>query len=92
MLPSLKDKVPSTQKSGIYKIDCQDCSRIYIGQTKRSIETRFKEHLAHLKYGRTEKSAVAEHAVDNDHRVGSAKLLKSVNGKCLEQRTLRKKQ
>ena len=71
--------VPPTQKSVIYRIDCKDCNKTYIGQTKRSIETRFKEHLAHLKYGRTEKSAVAEHALDNSHTVGSVKLLKSVH-------------
>ncbi|KAJ8956727.1 hypothetical protein NQ318_014082, partial [Aromia moschata] len=50
-----KDKINNNEKSGIYEISCKDCDQKYIGQTKRSILTRFKEHMAHLKYGRTEK-------------------------------------
>ncbi|KAJ8958672.1 hypothetical protein NQ318_016397 [Aromia moschata] len=51
-----KDKLDNNEKSGIYEISCKDCDQKYIGQTKRSILTRFKEHMAHLKYDRTEKS------------------------------------
>ncbi|KAJ8941629.1 hypothetical protein NQ318_000335, partial [Aromia moschata] len=64
-----KDKINNNEKSGIYEISCKDCDQKYIGQTKRSILTRFKEHMAHLKYGRTEKSCVAQHAFDNNHRI-----------------------
>jgi len=28
----------------VYKIDCIDCEKVYIGQTKRHLETRIKEH------------------------------------------------
>ncbi|KAJ8941327.1 hypothetical protein NQ318_004771, partial [Aromia moschata] len=64
-----KDKIDNYEKSGIYEISCKDCDQKYIGHTKRSILTRFKEHMAHLKYGRTEKSCVAQHAFDNNHRI-----------------------
>ncbi|KAJ8959219.1 hypothetical protein NQ318_022481 [Aromia moschata] len=57
-------QINNNEKSGIYEISCKDCDQKYIGQTKRSILTRFKEHMAHLKYGRTEKSCVAQHAFD----------------------------
>ena len=57
------------EKCGIYEISCKDCNQKYVGQTRRSIQTRFKEHMAHLKYGRTEKSSVAQHAFDNNHRI-----------------------
>ncbi|KAJ8949459.1 hypothetical protein NQ318_007560 [Aromia moschata] len=56
LLGNPKDKIiNNNEKSGIYEISCKDCDQKYIGQTKRSILTRFKEHMAHLKYGRTEK-------------------------------------
>ncbi|KAJ8949363.1 hypothetical protein NQ318_012027 [Aromia moschata] len=42
--------------------------------------TKFKEHMAHLKYGRTEKSCVAQHAFDNNHRIdiNNLKLIRNV--------------
>jgi hypothetical protein len=81
LLGNPKDKVGANEKSGIYEINCKDCSQKYIGQTKRPILTRFKEHLAHLKYGRLEKSSVAQHIFDNDHRIDldNLKLIKHVN-------------
>ena len=45
---------------------CQ-CKQVYVGTTKRSINTRIKEHRRNCRLGETEKSAVAEHAVNNDH-------------------------
>ncbi|KAJ8955643.1 hypothetical protein NQ318_001474, partial [Aromia moschata] len=69
LLGNPKDKIDNNEKSGIYEISCKDCDQKYIGQTKRSILTRFKEHMAHLKYGRTEKSCVAQRAFDNNHRI-----------------------
>ncbi|KAJ8951324.1 hypothetical protein NQ318_008228 [Aromia moschata] len=66
LLGNPKDKIDINEKSGIYEISGKDCDQKYIGQTKRS---RFKEHMAHLKYGRTEKSCVAQHAFDNNHRI-----------------------
>ncbi|KAJ8939515.1 hypothetical protein NQ318_022233 [Aromia moschata] len=69
LLGNPKYKIDNNEKSGIYEISCKYCDQKYIGQTKRSILTRFKEHMAHLKYGRTEKSCVAQHAFDNNHRI-----------------------
>lgn len=68
-------------ESGIYEISCRDCDQKYVGQTKRSIWTRFKGHVAHLKYDRPEKSSVAQHSFDNNHRidVSNLKLIKNVN-------------
>lgn len=28
----------------VYKIDCQECDSSYVGQTKRRLEVRVKEH------------------------------------------------
>lgn len=64
---SPKDQIDKLHKPGIYKITCIDCDSIYIGQTKRNITTRFKEHIAHIKYNRPTKSAVAQHTLVNNH-------------------------
>lgn len=67
VLGNTKDKCDEHQQSGIYKILCDFCSKIYIGQTRRNILTRYKEHCSHIKYNRPTKSAVAEHALTNLH-------------------------
>src|SRR5436190_14138977 len=33
------------EKTGVYKLLCNDCPSYYVGQTSRSFQTRFKEHL-----------------------------------------------
>ncbi|KAJ0169584.1 hypothetical protein K1T71_014769 [Dendrolimus kikuchii] len=45
------------------KLDCE-CGLSYIGQTKRSIKTRVKEHIADMKHTRSTKSAISEHKLD----------------------------
>ena len=45
ILGNTKDKTNSLAKPGIYSLSCQDCTDEYIGQTKRSISVRFKEHM-----------------------------------------------
>ena len=44
-------------------------SSVYIGQTKRSVNTRLSEHKRHCRLGQTEKSAVAEHALLPGHDI-----------------------
>lgn len=67
MLGSTKDATDSLQKSGIYSITCGDCGRKYYGQTKRSVLVRFKEHQSYIKYNQEYRSAIASHALQNDH-------------------------
>jgi hypothetical protein len=54
-----KSQTNKYTKSGIYKINCSDCNRYYIGQTGRNFQTRFKEHIQALKshYRTSQKSA-----------------------------------
>jgi len=33
----------------VYKINCKDCDQVYIGQTKRYLETRIKKHRRNIK-------------------------------------------
>ena len=52
---NLKDNIPPEKKSGIYQINCKDCEKIYIGKTKRDLETRVKEHFRNVKKWRNRK-------------------------------------
>ena len=52
-----------------YSIPCE-CGRNYIGQTDRSLAVRLREHRHNLKEkGLLEKSKLAQHAFEEDHRV-----------------------
>ena len=35
-------------KTGVYKLNCNDCQQFYIGQTGRSFSSKFSEHLKAL--------------------------------------------
>lgn len=67
LLLSTKDKIEILKKSGIYEIKCNVCGKIYIGQTRRQVSQRYKEHCAHIRYNRPEKSAVAKHVLKDLH-------------------------
>jgi predicted GIY-YIG superfamily endonuclease len=54
---------------GIYSIPCE-CGRSYIGETSRPLAVRLREHRHNLQQGLLEKSKLAQHAYEEDHRVG----------------------
>lgn len=82
LLGSVKDKTEPLKKSGIYCISCGDCDKKYYGQTKRSIEKRFKEHSAYINKRQCTRSALAEHVWSEGHfnvSLANVKLIKQVN-------------
>jgi hypothetical protein len=74
LLGNTKDKIDASNKSGIYKINCSSCDSAYIGQTRRNIKTRFKEHMAHYRYNRPEKSSIALHLLNEGHHTSEKEL------------------
>ena len=65
----MKDPLPPEKRSGVvYQIPCS-CGKVYIGETVRRLETRMKEHQDACRKGLTERSAVAEHAWDQQHQI-----------------------
>lgn len=44
LLSNNKDKTDPIKKSGVYRIGCDNCNCIYIGETGRAVETRIQEH------------------------------------------------
>ena len=62
VLTKVKDPLPMEKKAKVvYRIPC-NCDKSYIGDTRRRLETRLREHQEACRKGTLEKSAVAEHA------------------------------
>ena len=69
-LPFLRDEINHSKKSNlVYEAPCQNCTFVYIGQTKRDLKTRIKEHQRAIKFQRPEKSALCQHSMENDHLI-----------------------
>ena len=69
LLTKVKDPLPITKQSNVvYEVPCT-CGKVYIGETKRRLETRLKEHKDACIKCLADKSAIAEHAWTNDHPI-----------------------
>ena len=55
-------------KNCIYSIPCE-CGKVYIGETKRPLNTRLEEHKKNCRLGETTKSGVANHVWDEQHTI-----------------------
>ncbi|KYQ50018.1 hypothetical protein ALC60_10894, partial [Trachymyrmex zeteki] len=64
-----KDKIKKEEKSNVvYKINCSNCKASYVGQTKRKLITRLKEHKANIKKPCTELTVVSQHQLKHNHK------------------------
>ena len=73
-IPSSKDPIsPDEINCLVYEISCNGCEFVYIGQTKRNLNTRLKEHQRAIRQLKPENSALCEHAMENDHLIGWSK-------------------
>lgn len=69
-LVNLKDRIPLQQRAAVvYRIPCGTCSKVYVGQTGRTLDKRLKEHKRALTSGNLTQSAVAEHAAQESHTI-----------------------
>jgi len=63
-----KDKEPRTSNNNvIYKIACKDCDASYVGQTKRQLKTRLREHMNNIRQDYSKHTVVSEHIVNFNH-------------------------
>ena len=68
MLVHPKDPVPLDQQKGVvYSIPYNECPKVYIGQTGRTLRHRLAEHRQALKNVDVAASALAEHTLDTGH-------------------------
>jgi len=72
ILASGKDAVPASKRRGVvYEIPCGSCEHRYIGEIKRSLSTRLKDHhrdtLPRNILKIPEKTALTKHAVQSGH-------------------------
>ena len=63
-----KTKINPGEKSGIYKIQCNDCDAIYIGKTRRALKTRVREHTRSIA-NQKKYTGLAEHCIENQHSI-----------------------
>lgn len=52
----------------MYVVKCKYCNLKYVGHKRRSIKSRFKEHIAHFLYRIIRKSSVVEYGLKNNYR------------------------
>ena len=63
-----KDKTDHMcNNSVVYKISCNDCDATYVGQTKRQLGTRVREHMNNIRLDPSKHSVVTEHRIKHDH-------------------------
>jgi len=55
------------KKSGISRLSCGECDAVYIGQSGRSLKTRFAEHRTSFSTKKPADSAVAKHCLSTNH-------------------------
>jgi hypothetical protein len=67
-LCSNKDRIDEEMRSGIYKVKCETCSFVYIGQTSRPKCVRCNDHKTALEK-EDPNSAVAKHFMNNKNHI-----------------------
>jgi len=63
-----KDRIDSkSQNDVVYKINCLNCDNSYVGQTKRQLGTRLKEHMSDIKKKNGALSVISNHRLEHNH-------------------------
>lgn len=63
-----KDKIRKEFHNNIiYKINCNNCTSSYVGQTKRLLKTRIKEHKQHINKDTQQTSVITDHRLNYTH-------------------------
>ena len=63
-----KDPVPSEQRNNVvHKYDCKDCGAVYVGESKRTLAERTKEHTRAVRAADTRRYETAYHCWKYNH-------------------------
>ena len=82
----VRNRDKKTSKEGVYCIPCLECSKCYVGETGRDLNTRLEEHRSDCRLGKNY-SAVAHHSLDVGHKIGFNK--SKIVYKCNDRQTRR---
>ena len=55
------------EEGAVYQISCQDCEKIYIGETKFTMRKRIEQHKKDVKFGRMN-NTIAKHVEESTHQ------------------------
>jgi hypothetical protein len=69
-IPKPNTQVDKCRKGGIYQMKCLDCPLKYIGQTGRTFDIRYKEHI-HAIRKNNGNSGYSNHILDTGHTYGT---------------------
>ena len=67
--PARDHRTPPHNKWGIYQLSCNTCNQSYVGQTSRSLNIQFQEHIRYIRYNNPQ-SAYALHILQYQHEYG----------------------
>ena len=67
ILYTVPNRLNGIIKNVVYKINCKDCAACYIGQTKRHLEKRIKEHRNNIKRHESNYSVISNHRISYNH-------------------------
>ena len=76
----------SSNNSGVYRINCRDCTHFYIGETGRNLDVRIKEHKRAVT-NCSPNSGIFKHICDTGHAIDFNSA--SIIFKCKDLRTRR---
>jgi hypothetical protein len=65
-----KSQIEKYSRSGIYQMKCMDCPMKYIGQTGRTFNTRYKEHIHDIRSNNSN-SGYSNHILNTGHAYGA---------------------
>ena len=66
-----KDILPKENIKGVvYQLNCGGCDAVYVGETKRRINTRIKEHENNIRLVSATNSVITDHRINSGHDFG----------------------
>jgi hypothetical protein len=69
-LLTIKETKKKYNLSGVYQLRCTECLKRYVGQTGRTFESRYKEHIRYIKNNETN-SKFSQHILDTTREYGT---------------------
>ena len=68
-LACIKNRIPPEKRKGVvYKIPCQDCDQVYVGEMGRTLKRRIAEHKFAVRK-KDEDNGIAVHVSKSKHKI-----------------------